>query len=233
MAEDADPNWEVATVKPSDPNGQESRLGMNGREFVVIRQTLGTLLLLGYGVQQRQLVNAPDWITTARWDVKAVPDTPGKPSLKQLQSLTRKLLTQRFGLVMHTEQRSMEVYALTIAKGGVKMAQSTGDPNKGPNESDSAINGQRTIKMQNASMSDLALVLNVYLDRPAVDHSGLSGRYDFQLKYSVDETKAPTDGSAAPGIFTAIQEELGLKLEPVKAPTDVLVIDKVERPGAN
>jgi uncharacterized protein (TIGR03435 family) len=66
-----------------------------------------------------------------------------------------------------------------------------------------------------------------------VDQTGLSGRYDFQLAWTFDETRAPTDGSAAPSLFTAVQEQLGLKLEPVKAAADVLVIDKVERPGAN
>ena len=233
MAEHADPDWEVVTVKAGDPTALDASFGMNGRQFVVKRETLGTLFLLGYGMQQRQLINSPGWITTDRWDIVGVPDTPGKPSLKQLQSLTRKLLTQRFALVSHTEQREMDVYALTMTKGGGKMTKSTDDPSKGPQESDSASNGERTIKMQNASLDDLALLLKLYLDRPVVDHTGLAGRFNFQLKYMADETKVSTDPNAAPGLFTAIQEQLGLKLEPVKAPAPVLVIDKVERPSAN
>jgi len=82
-------------------------------------------------------------------------------------------------------------------------------------------------------MGEFALVMSYTADRPVVDQTGLSGRYDFQLKWTFDDSKAPTDGTAAPGLFTAIQEQLGLKLEPAKAQADVLVIDKVERPGAN
>ena len=85
-----------------------------------------------------------------------------------------------------------------------------------------------------AAMGELAgMLMRLFLDRPVVDQTGLTRRYGFQLKWTQDEIRAPTDGSAPPGIFTAIQEQIGLKLEPTKAPADVLVVDKVERPGAN
>ena len=83
------------------------------------------------------------------------------------------------------------------------------------------------------SLGEFAPDLAYFLDRPAVDQTGLAGRYDLQLKWTADESKAPADGSAPPGMFTAIQEQLGLKLEPVKAQAEVLVVDKVERPSAN
>ena len=83
------------------------------------------------------------------------------------------------------------------------------------------------------SMVEFAPDLGYFLDRPAVDQTGLTGRYDFQLMWTADESRAPADGSAPPGLFTAIQEQIGLKLEPVKAPAEVLVIDTVQRPGAN
>lgn len=89
------------------------------------------------------------------------------------------------------------------------------------------------MRMTNATMGGLSLVLRLFLDRPVVDQTGLTGRYDFALKWTLDEAAAPTDGRAAPGVFTAIQEQLGLKLEPVRASTDVMVIDKVARPDAN
>jgi uncharacterized protein (TIGR03435 family) len=233
MGKDADPDWEVATVRLGDPNGHGSSLGMDGREFVIKRHTLATMLLFGYGMHKRQLVNAPDWIDMDRWDVRAVPDVPGRPNVMQMQSLMRKLLVERFGLVTHTEQRELSVYALTITKGGPKMTPSAGDPNGLPNENDNDNGGQRTMRMENATMTHLALLLKFMLDRPVVDQTGLTGRYDFQLKWTMDESRVPTDGNAAPTVFTAIQEQLGLKLEPVKAMTDVMVIDKVERPGAN
>jgi uncharacterized protein (TIGR03435 family) len=100
-------------------------------------------------------------------------------------------------------------------------------------ENDNDKGGQRTMRMKNAAMGDFALVMKYAADRPVVDQTGLTGRYDFQLEWTFDDSKAPTDGTAAPGLFTAVQEQIGLKLEPTKASADVLVVDGVERPAAN
>ena len=191
------------------------------------------MLLFGCGLHKRQLVNAPDWLATDRWDVRGIPDVPGQPSLKQMQSLVCKVLAERFGLVSHTERRELVVYALTVAKGGPKMKKSTRDPDALQSDWDQQNGWQQSIQMGNTTMGGFALELLFYADRPVVDQTGLKGRYDFTLKWTFDESKAPTDGSAAPSLFTAIQEQMGLRLEPVKAMTDVMVIDKVERPGAN
>jgi uncharacterized protein (TIGR03435 family) len=86
---------------------------------------------------------------------------------------------------------------------------------------------------QNTSMPDLALMLLGQVDRPVVDQTGLKGRYDFQLLWTRDEAATAAGTDAPPGLFTAIQEQIGLKLEPVRAPADVLVIDRLEKPGAN
>jgi len=93
-------------------------------------------------------------------------------------------------------------------------------------------NGRHVEALGNTSMAELALILQFHVDRPVVDQTALKGRYDFKLQWTLDE--APTTSpDAPPGLFTAIQDQIGLKLERVKAPADVLVIDKVERPGAN
>ena len=232
MARDADPDWEVVTVRPGDPNGHNAGFHLEGRQVFIERKTVMDMLLVGYEMHKKQIANEPDWAHSEIWDVKGVPDTPGKPSLRQLQGLVRKALVERFGLVTHTEQREMEVYALTVTKGGHKMTPSAGDPNGLPNEND---NGGTIVNMrvENMSMKEFALLTKFFTDKPVVDQTGLSGRFDFQMKWTADESRAPTDGSAPPGLFTAMQEQLGLKLEPVKAKTDVLVIDKVEKPGAN
>jgi uncharacterized protein (TIGR03435 family) len=127
----------------------------------------------------------------------------------------------------------LAVYAITLAKGGEKMARSAGDPNGTPDENERSNGGVVTMRMTNMSMSEFAPDLGYFLGRPAVDQTGLAGRYDFQLKWTPDESRAPADGGAPPGLFTAIQEQIGLKLEPVKAQTEVLVVDAVERPSAN
>ncbi|HWG16338.1 MAG TPA: TIGR03435 family protein [Acidobacteriaceae bacterium] len=233
MAKDADPGWEVVTVKPPDPTEMYGGFQVDGRDVLIRRKTVQTMLLYAYTMHQRQLVNEPDWTRTELWDAKGYADVAGQPDREQMQSLVRKLLAERFGLMAHTEQREMQTYALTVAKAGPKMKTSAGDPNGRANESDRENGGRMTMHAENMSMSELAGVLmRVTLDRPAVDRTGLKGRYDFDLTWTADETRS-AGSDAPPGLLTAIQEQLGLKLEPVKAPVDVLVIDKVERPGAN
>ena len=233
MAKDADPDWEVATVKPADPNETTGGFHLKGPRIHIQRMTVESMVLVGYNLHKKQLEGAPDWIATERWDIEGVADTPGKPALKQFQSLTRKILAERFAFKAHTDTREMAVYALTIAKGGPKLTSSAGDPNGLMSENDSANAGQRSMRMTNSTVSDFVLLIKNNLDRPVIDQTGLTGRYDLALKWTFDESQAPTDGTAAPNLFTAVQEQIGLKLEPVKAPAEVLVIDHVERPSAN
>jgi uncharacterized protein (TIGR03435 family) len=235
VAKDADPDWDVVAVKARDPNdtSNSQSMSMKGRQFVIENRTVEGMLLFAYGVHKKQIVGAPGWIESERWDVRGVPDVPGAPSLKQAQSLIRKMLEERFGLKLHRETKELAVYAITVAKGGEKMTPSAGDPNGTPDENERSNGGQITMRMTNMSMGEFAPDLGYFLDRPTVNQTGLMGRYDFQLIWTADESHAPTDGSAPPGLFTAIQEQIGLKLEPVKAQTDVLVVDAVERPSAN
>jgi uncharacterized protein (TIGR03435 family) len=234
MARDADPDWEVATVKPSDPSSMYGGYQMVGQDVLIKRKTVQSMLLYAYTLHKSQLVNAPGWIQTELWDTKGYADVPGQPNREQMQRLVRKLLAERFGFVMHTEKRESSVYALTVAKGGAKMTPSTGDPNGLSHENDREDDGLETMRAANLSMGELAsLLMRLSLDRPVVDQTGLKGRYDFELRWETDEVQATAPADAPPGLFTALQEQLGLKLEPEKAPVDVLVIDKVERPGAN
>lgn len=234
MAKDADPDWEVVALKPDDPNSTEAGFWLHERGLEIRGKTAEQLLLYGYGLHESQVLNAPDWMRTERWHVEGVAGVPGQPNREQMGSLVRKLLAERFGLVMHHEQREMRVFALAVAKGGPKMGSSADDPNAPMHENDSQSGGQATMRVKNVSMGELAgMLMRLFLDRPVVDQTGLIRRYDFQLKWTQDETRVPTDGSAPPGLFTAIQEQLGLKLEPTKAAVDVLVIDRVQKPGAN
>jgi uncharacterized protein (TIGR03435 family) len=234
MAKDADPDWDVATVKPSDPNSPGGqRINLRGRQVVFQNTTVEQFLLLGYGLQKSQLAGEPGWAKTERWNVDGLANVDGKPSWKQTQGMMRKLLAERFGLKIHLEQRKMPVFALTIAKGGPKLTPNTSDPDGLMDQQNTEVNGQHAEILKNTPVSELALILQFHVDRPVVDQTGLKGRYDLHLKWTVDESKAPTDGSAAPSLFTAIQEQIGLKLEPVKAQTDVLVVDAVEHPSAN
>lgn len=233
MAKDANPDWEVATVKRSDPDKQGESFWVYGRHVTIGNRTVAKMLLFAYSVQKDQIAGAPEWVLTEHFDVDGVADVDGQPDAKQFREMVQKLLAERFGLRFHREQREMPVYALTVAKGGPKMAKSVGDPNGLGSDQDRENGGQRSIQTMNETMGDFTGNLLYYTDRPVLDQTGLSGRYDFTLKWTFDDSRAPTDGSAAPSLFTAVEEQMGLKLEPVKAMADVLVIEKVERPGAN
>jgi uncharacterized protein (TIGR03435 family) len=233
MPKDANPGWEVASVKPSDPNEENQTIRMLGRHMVIQRQTVETMLSAAYGLQKNQIADAPEWVRKESFDVDGVADVEGQPSTQQFQSLIRKLLVERFGLKTHLEQREMAVFALRVAKDGPKLKSAS---NPGPLVNQQRVEGgigYRTLQFTSTSMQDLTLMMLQYVDRPVVDQTGLTGQYDFELKYTYDETRAPTDGSAPPSLFTAIQEQIALKLEPVKAPAEVLLIDHVDRPSAN
>lgn len=233
MAKDADPDWEVATVRPSDPNDNgHQHISLRGRHVMLLDHTVDDILLIGFGVQKGQLVGEPDWAKTERWNVDGVPDVEGEPSMRQLQEMMQKILVERFGLKLHHEQREMPVFALTVAKGGPKMTPNLSDPTGWFDQQNSIGNGRDVEALKNASMTDLAHILQFRVDRPVVDQTGLKGRYDLKLQWSTDEAQT-TQTDALPGLFTALTEQIGLKLEPVKAPADVLVIDQVQKPSPN
>lgn len=233
MAKDADPDWDVVTVHPSDPSRSDTAFDIRGRHILVRNRTVETIMLLGYGIQKNQVVGGPDWIRTERFDADGFATVEGQPDMRQFQILLRKLLVRRFGLATHTEQRELPVYVLTVAKGGSKMKESKGDPDGLQGDSDHQGAGQRSIEMWNTTMDGFAMELLLNTDRPVVNETGLKGRYDLALKWTFDELNAPTDGSAAPSLSTAVQEQLGLKLESMKRKMNVVVIDRVEPPDAN
>jgi len=233
MARNVDPGWEVATVRPSDPDETEQSFSVRGRHVLIKRQNVETMLMVAYGVQKTQIADAPDWVKSQSFDVDGFPDVPGQPSVQQFQSMVRKLLVERFGLKMHKEQREMAAYVLTVAKGGMKLKPTSSGPDALPSQDVSGGEAERHLKFTNVSMADFTLMMLYEVDKPLLDHTGLQGRYDFGLTFTKDESRVPLGGNSAPGLFTAIQEQLGLKLEAVKAPVDVLVIDAVTRPSAN
>jgi len=238
MAQDASPDWAVATVRPSDPDAKpvNDRLlafRFYGRQFLIERQTVESMLMVGYGLQKNQIVSGPEWVRTQLFDIDGLANVEGEPSVEQFQSMIRNLLVERFWLKTHEETRSISVYALTIAKDGPKLIQSKADRNGGGRIQVGGGPGYRTLNFQEVSMQDLPIMLVLYLDRPLLDRTDLHGKYDFTLKYTYDEERAPSDGSAPPSLFTAFQEQLGLKLQAMRAPAPVLVIDAIKMPGEN
>jgi len=239
MAADANPSFEVATIKASIPGDRRPPIiQIQNRRWMAINRTVMELITLSHSVHRGQVLNAPRWLDE-QYDITAQPDGEGQPSQRQWHTMVRKLLADRFKLSSHVETRDVPVYELRVKDGPRALSPATGDP-AGP--ANLAMRAQGRFAARNASMRDLAGELGAFLDRQVVDRTGISGRYDFTLFWTIDEFQSarlqafplPERGNAeAPNLFTAIQEQLGLKLDTATAPADVLVIDRIERPSAN
>lgn len=241
MAANANPGFEVATIKPSKPDQQGKGFGVRGDRIMTLNTTLSDLISFAYNVHAKQIAGGPDWMNSQKFDINGQPDTPGAPNSDQLKSMFQKLLADRFQLKFHRETREMSAYVLTVAKNGPKMTKSTADANALPSL---GLRGLGVLAVQNATMDDFAHLLQaVVLDRPVVDQTGLTGKWNFLLKWTPDESQfsgmgikvpAPSDAvDAPPPLFTAIQDQIGLKLEAGKAQVEVLVLDHVQQPSAN
>lgn len=236
----ANPSFEVSTVKPSKPDAPGKLFVVEpGGKFRTLNFSLGEMISTAYGVQAKQVIGAPDWVWSEKFDVEATPDTPGMPSRTQLMNEVQKLMTDRFQLKFHRDKREMSALLLTVAKGGAKLKTSD-NPAGLPGL---FFGGVGVLNVSNAHIVEFTgLMQQAVLDRPIVDQTGLTGKYDFTLKWTPDEAQmaqmgmkaAPSEAAdAPPNLFTAMQEQLGLKLESGKAPVEVLVLDKVEQPSAN
>jgi uncharacterized protein (TIGR03435 family) len=244
MAADADPSLDVATIKPSDPTKQGKGFGFRGTHFMTFNTNLNDLIAFAYGLHSKQIVGAPDWFGTQLYDIDGVPDAAGRPNLKQMGIMVQKLLTDRYELKFHHESKELSVYAIMVASGGPKMEVTKSALN---DQQGFGFRGLGDLIVRNMDMKDFATWMQSgVMDKPVVDQTGLKDRYDFTLKWTPDDsqfaqfrgavTMTPPkadDPNAPPSLYTAVQEQLGLKIEATKAPDDVIVIDHVEKPSAN
>lgn len=241
MPVDASPKFEVATIKPSNPDGQGQGFDIQGRHVKTMKTTVNNMITFAYGLHAKQIVGGPEWLDIERFDVDGVPDLEGTPNIQQFRMLIQSLLAERFKLAFHYDRRELSVYALTVGKNGPRLTETVRKPNDLP---DFSIGKLGVLKVVNVTMRDFCIGMqSVVMDKPMVDQTGLAGRYDFALTWTPDAsqffqtgTRIPEsrdDPNAPPGLYTAIQEQLGLKLEAVRALAQVLVVDAVERPTAN
>jgi uncharacterized protein (TIGR03435 family) len=234
--------FEVATIKPVVHDAKAGRyITMQGtNRFVEKEYTLKLLIAAAYDLNPRTILGGPEWIESDHYDILA--KTPGevRPTHDELMAMLRNLLADRFSLTFHREQKEFSIYELGVAKGGPKMKPSTAASDE-PAALISTVYAQHILlPARNATMSEFtSLLQRAVLDRPVVDKTGLTAKYDFDLQWAPDETQfggdvpvAPADAPAAP-LFSAIQEQLGLRLIATRGPVEALVVDKAERPSAN
>jgi uncharacterized protein (TIGR03435 family) len=250
MDANADPSFEVATIKPNE-SGAPSLQGitMNGRNFRTRNSSLGDLIHFAYDVQTKQIVNAPEWMEKDRYDIAAVLEEQGVPNAAQVKIMIRKLLADRFKLTFHHDKKELSAYLLTVAKDGQKLTP-TQRPGPQPGIGFRPGTGGLTLMVMNATMADFTGFLQVLvLDRPVVDETGLKGNFDFQCTFTPDEsqfnghppmpppqqtgTANTSSAPSAPSLYDAFQQQLGLKLSAKKTSVDVIVIDHVEKPSEN
>jgi uncharacterized protein (TIGR03435 family) len=245
MPADAKPVFEVATIKPSSPDAQGQRINVGiggGNAFSTGNTPLSELIKFAYTVHGKQVTGGPSWVESDRFDIMAKPDTPGMPSVTQLRAMVQKLLAERFQLQFHREKRELSAYVITVGKDGVKMTQAPAGRAPLPGFGG---RGPGAVGVRNSTMAEFADFLQSrVLERPVVDQTGLTDRYDFTLEWKPDAAQVaaiagpnapalPQNIEDRPDLFTAMLRQLGLKIESSKAPVEVLVIDKVEKPSEN
>ncbi|MGH9446970.1 MAG: TIGR03435 family protein, partial [Terriglobia bacterium] len=241
MAANANPGIEVATIKPTKPGTRGKIITIHGTNLVTVGFTLDDLIKFAYRVQDKQIINGPSWMNSDKFDINVKPNVPGMPSRQQLNEMLKVLLTDRFQLKTHTEHKEMSAFVLNVAKGGPK---TTKNSNKGGLPGLFFTPPIITLRVRNATMDDFTnLMQAAVLDRPVVNHTGLTGHWDFTLHWTPDATQfihagfkipPPSNSAAAPPpLFTAVREQLGLKLGAEKTSVPVLVIDHVEHPSAD
>jgi uncharacterized protein (TIGR03435 family) len=244
MAADADPSFDVATIKPN-ASGEASlqQLTFNGRNVNLVNGSLGDLIAFAYNVQMKQIVTGPVWMDKDRYDIAGVPNVQGAPNVDQMRTMMQHLLTDRFNLTFHHEKREMSTFVLS---GGTNKEKLTASESKQPRPNfrlRPASNGLK-LMVENATVTEFTGYLQfVVLDRPVVDQTGVSGRYDFTVTFTPEDSQfngrppkgsPPPDGTElAPDLYSAIEQQLGMKLSAEKTQVDVIAIDHVDKPTPN
>jgi uncharacterized protein (TIGR03435 family) len=236
------PSFEVASVRPHGPTVFRPLTAETGPgRFVRGNVKVKDLVCWAYDLLGYQIAGGPDWFNSQelrsnRYDVEAKIDQAkigGKVDLQQIKLMVQSLLADRFQLRVHREMRELPVYALVVAEKGPRL-RTVKDAELGPGKELVALYG--AISARSAGATDLARVLTVIADRPVLDQTGLDGKYDFELQFDQSSTgrgnQRPVD-VGKPSIFTAVREQLGLRLDPQRAQMELLVVDHVEKPTDN
>ncbi|HEY4363610.1 MAG TPA: M56 and DUF3738 domain-containing protein [Bryobacteraceae bacterium] len=240
------PSFEVATIKPGEPGSAQFGVGVRGGQYFATNAPLKIILGDAYGVRDHQITGAPSWMTTERFTIETKAEPPVSPNTggqERMRLMVQSLLKDRFKLALHRESRTLPVYELVVAKGGAKLKNSAGPDANG--RQGIFAKGLSGLVGTNMPVTALANLLAQRLGRNIIDKTGLTGKYDFELTYTPDPggpddeifgplpPDVPHPDPNGPSLFTALQEQLGLRLESSKGPVDVLVIDHVEHPSEN
>jgi uncharacterized protein (TIGR03435 family) len=231
----APPAFEVASIRVhSFASGDRGGPPIAGNRFTS-GGNLKQLIIYAYGLKVYQLSGGPTWVTnpstdTDYYDINAKAEGDEPLTESRARQLLQTLLADRFQLRLHRESKEMPVYALVVGKAGPKFKESAPDATTGMRASVTLATVTSTFTK--SQMSSLVRVLSSAADRPVLDQTGLTGFYDFKVEFARDPAAVVAESSAA-SLFTALQEQLGLKLEPRRGSIETMVIDHAERPSEN
>jgi bla regulator protein blaR1 len=235
--------FDVAAIKPNSSSDNRVMLNMpGGGRFIATGVNTRLLIQQAYNVRDFQISGGPGWMATDRWDINAQAEgMPDRMPPGALAPMLQSLLEDRFQLKAHRETKEMSIYAIQIAKGGPKIKENSGEP--GPRIG----MGRGHLSVKKGTLQMLATQLSNQTGRVVVDQTGLKGDYDFELDWTPDLGQGggpfgpfpegpgapPPPNPNGPTLFTAIQEQLGLRLESTKGPVETIVIDRIEKPSDN
>ena len=236
--------FEVASIKPSNPDAKGSQIQfMPGGGLRMTNVPLRSMITFAYDVRDFQLSGGPGWVGTERFDITARSDAESAKGLEDIAKMTdaqrrtvreqmgeklSSLLADRFQLVVHKETKDQPIYALVVSKSGPKLQEvKEAGARQGMNM------GRGRAQGFGASVEMLVQDLSSVMGRPVIDKTGLSGKYDFVLEWTPDMAATGDSAPVGPTIFTALQEQLGLRLESQKGPVENIVIDRAEKPSEN
>ena len=211
--------FEVASVRITKADNGISGISVNGNRLTGNNMSLLSYIRRAYGVSEFQVIG-PDWIKSDGFDIDA--KAPDGSSADDLMPMLQRLLEERFKLVMHRDSKVVAVYEMRVAPGGLKVNASSGQGNLAAEQSAGRLG------VRGASMARFAEVLTRETDRPVMDRTRLSGIFDFALEWTPDGLRE-AGAADVPALFAAVQEQLGLKLQPNRAQIGVLVVDSAER----
>ncbi len=240
MATAATPSFEVASIKPNRTNSPVSfKFEILGRRLTGRNVTAKLLTRIAWRLQDFQITGGPAWFSSDGFDVDAAAERPVASS--QMPLLLQSLLADRFKLTSHRTTRESVVYALVTGKGAPKIKLSAdqspfvGDHPEGARDgpaltaANMRVTSPGNLIGEAVPMSLFVSLLSQQVGRPVVNKTGLTARYDIDLRWTPDAA----DASSGPSVFTAIQEQLGLRLESARGPVEVLIIDHIEKPSTN
>jgi len=220
-------SFDVASVRASHSDSEKGSIQMAKGSLTMVNAPLRRIVDAAFGIGEDRdayLLAGPGWMVTERYDVTA--KFPAATSPDQARLMLQALLKERFAMKFHRETRDVPAYVLAVGKSGLKARPAAEGSAPGFNRR------QGHLETRSATMAALADKLSQQSDRPVVDETAVRGSYEFTLDWTADDLQS--DGQAGPSLFTAIEEQLGLKLEARKEPMDVVVVDYVEKiPTAN